>query len=548
MTTASRTIAHSLLAAAWRENLHHLRDHAHTTPTHIRFTINDTTITVKATHKTFAQIQPEGPIYANNTIIDDPAALLHLLAPEAPDQLAEELTDAHIGLTLAQTRYRQRNAELATIAAQNQTTTTLDVAHHLQHADSRFLPCRLFEPLAVNGHHLHPCARTRLGWTHTDRQQYDLESTNPLSIRFISADPAHVTATPDEHGNHLGTHLQRLHPHLDVPHDRILIPVHPWQYDNVVRPGYRHLFDNDVLTPHPELTVDAYPTTSIRTLITPTGHYLKCSLSIHITSTNRGISPATAHNGPVLSRTLTHIITNDQVLHPRISVLPEPAAVSLPESRDLTCILRGNLHPHTTTDTIPIPATALPARSPISDLRIITELADTHGDPTDFLRRYTDLLLTATLHLAGTYGIAAEAHLQNCVPTFRHGTPQHLILRDLGGTRILTTRLHHTGHHPPLHPESVITTQDPDTMRAKLAYTALQNHLPALIDALAHDNRLQSSHAWDIIANTIANTDMPDADRAFYTAATVPHKALLTMRITGANDHYTAVPNPLATP
>lgn len=554
---AAARVTAALLAAAWRENLHGLRQRAHIQPatqhTHITVTIDTPSGPLRTTAHpgTYDQLTPTGPIHLHHDPITDPTRLLAILAPGHHPQLAAELTDAATGLATAIPRHHRHTTDLATTATTLGAHSLIALAQHKATTEPEFTPCRFFEPLAVDGHHLHPCARTRLGWNHTDRINYDLETTRPITMRFVAAHRTAVDTALDTHGHDLGRLLEHLHPPLREHHhpDRTIIALHPWQHRHLHTGPARDLYHDGTLTDLPT-TLPAHPTASIRTLVTDDGHYLKCSLSIHITSTSRGISPATVHNGPVLTRLLRRLIADDDYLAPRLTFLAEPAGTALPHghpaARDLSCLLRTPLTDVTTTTELPVPATALPATSPVTGTSIATELQTASGlTAPDFLHRYTLTLAGPVLRLAAEYGIGTEAHLQNCVPTFINGTPHRIVLRDLGGCRINLHKLHHTGHRPDLHPASVITA-DTATVNAKVAYTVFQNHLSAIVDALATDGTLTPDTGWQAITEAVANLRLPQHDRDFHTAATVPHKALLSMRLDPGHDIHVPVTNPLA--
>jgi siderophore synthetase component len=173
---------------------------------------------------------------------------------------------------------------------------------------------------------------------------------------------------------------------------------------------------------------------------------------------------------------------------------------------------------------------------------------------------YARLLLPPLLRLAAGYGIALEAHLQNCVPTFLRGVPHRLALRDFAGLRLYRPRLAARGVELALWPGSVVGTDDPDVLLAKLAYTALQANLGELVVRLVGSHALDEPAAWRRVRAVVdqvygelrADPGAPAgvraaarADHAFLTAPTVPHKALVRMRMAGAGDAYVPVPNPL---
>src|SRR5206468_1885485 len=103
-----------------------------------------------------------------------------------------------------------------------------------------------------------------------------------------------------------------------------------------------------------------------------------------------------------------------------------------------------------------------------------------------------------------------------------------------------------------LWPGSVVATDDVDVMRAKLVYTALQAHLGEIVVRLVAECGLDEPAAWTAIRAVIdevyddlrsdpAVAGDAAADHAFLTAPTVPHKALVRMRLAGAGDIYVRV-------
>ncbi|BCJ48152.1 iron transporter [Actinoplanes ianthinogenes] len=384
------------------------------------------------------------------------------------------------------------------------------------------------ERLAISGHNLHPCGRTRLGWDTGDVLAHDLEAGH-TEIRFI--------AVRDE--AHLGDDLSALHPDIPASEPGFrLQPVHAWQHA-LVTERYQSLFTDGTLR-HVEGHLDAVPTAALRTLLLPPAadgsrHYLKVSLDIQVTSTRRSISVASTRNGPAVSTLLRRLAADE----PSLLLMAETAGAAVPPGRDLSAILRDGLTGRLRPGEEAIAGSALPYR--------LDELVHRHGGgPAGWLTDYTRLLLPPLLRLA-THGVALEAHLQNCLPTFLDGRPHRLALRDFAGLRLHLPRLAAAGHHVDLWPGSVVGTDDPAIMRAKLGYTAFQAHLGELVLHLD----LAESAAWrlvrDIVDETYDSLDSPAAraDHAAFTAPAVPHKALVRMRLAGDGDIYLPVENPL---
>jgi len=362
------------------------------------------------------------------------------------------------------------------------------------------------ERLAVSGHNLHPCGRTRLGWDTSDVLAYDLEAPT-TRLGFVRIKPDLLIG-------------DTVFPETGVQ------PVHPWQRDMVLPERYGDLLrDGAIEILDDEL--DAVPTAALRTLWVPSlGEYFKVSLDIQVTSTRRSISIASTRNGPAVSRLLHRLVEDDRVM-----LMAETAGAAVPvgSGRDLSAIRRDGLGGRLRETERVIPGGALPFL--LDDL--IT------GDPGDWLRAYAEMLLPPLMRLTAQ-GVALEAHLQNCLPTFVDGWPHRVALRDFAGLRLHLPRLRAAGHDIALWPGSVVGTDDLEIFRAKIGYTLFQAHLGELILRLDIDE----DRAWRIVREVLDECCSGD-DHAAFTAPLVPHKALVRMRIAGEGDLYIPVRNPL---
>ncbi|MGK5681499.1 IucA/IucC family protein [Actinoplanes sp. URMC 104] len=371
------------------------------------------------------------------------------------------------------------------------------------------------ERLAVAGHNLHPCGRTRLGWDTGDVLAHDLE-TPRTRIGFVAV-RGDLLVGDD------------VFPEIDKPAGYAVQPVHAWQRDNVLPERHGDLLRSRALIILDEER-EAIPTAALRTLLLPgTGQYLKVSLDIQVTSTRRSISVASTRNGPAVSALLHRLVDDDRIL-----LMAETAGAAVPvgSGRDLSAIRRDGLAGRLQPGERAIPGGALPL--------LLDELVT--GDPADWLRAYAELVVPPLLRLAAR-GVALEAHLQNCLPTFVDGRPHRLALRDFAGLRLHLPRLAAAGHTLQLWPGSVVGTDDLDVFRAKLGYTLFQAHLGELVMRLD----LDEDHAWRIVREVVDEHATGD-DHAAFTAPTAAHKALVRMRLAGAGDIYVPVRNPLHAP
>ncbi|MBX6721668.1 MAG: RhbF-like rhizobactin siderophore biosynthesis protein [Dactylosporangium sp.] len=533
---ARQIVARQLVAAALREGLADPRRHV-------------------AERHGFDRWEPSTPIDA------DPAALLDRLTATPQPAVREELADATVNLALALARRSLVERELLERARAAAAPDMVALTAELD-PDERTIA---FERLAVTGHNLHPCARTRLGWDVPDVLAHDLESP-VTSVGFLAVRrDLHVG---DEVAGHLVGDLERALAAARVdPRRFVVTPVHPWQRRHVLGGRYADLYADGALVPL-DLDVPALVTAALRTLLVPSAaRFVKLSLDIQVTSTRRTISVASTRNGPTLSRLLPELIADDRVV-----LLTEPAgsAVVAPacppgaaRERDLATIVRCGLSGRLPGGEVAVPGTALPARDPLTGATVLAGLVDRSGlSAPAFVTRYAQVLLPPVLRLATRHGIGLEAHLQNCILTFVDGVPHRLVLRDLAGLRVHTPRLARS--RPVVFwPGSATVTGDADVMLAKVSYTALQAHLGEVILQLAASHGLDEAAAWSAVRSVVDDvyaelaaepglTDQARADHAYFTAPTAPHKALLTMRLRAVagqpGDHYVPVTNPLWQP
>ena len=419
--------------------------------------------------------------------------------------LRAELASAVTGLSLA---YARRALEEQKIRASG-FADMFGVVSGLS-PDAAGVP---LEQLATEGHNLHPCGRTRLGWDVRDMLHHDLE-TEGTHVRFLRV------------------------PRKMLIGDFDLLPVHEWQLGHLKR---RHagLFADGTLR-ELEQVWPARPTSALRTLLTPHG-YLKLSLDIQVTSSRRTISLAATRNGPVLSKLIGRLV-DGLAGGDRVLLMPEEAGGGsiLGNGRQLSAIARRGLDGQLVPGEIAVPGSALPATDPLTGRTLLAGLVDRSGlGALGFVETYARLLLPVVLGMAAEHGIGLEAHLQNVVPTFVDGRPHRLGLRDFAGLRIMADQA------PELWPGSVITTTEREVVLSKVAYTAFQAHLGEIVLRLTESHGLDEDRAWEAVRNIVDEVLEGHPDHAFFTAPTLPHKALTRMRLEGAGDIYLPVRNPL---
>jgi siderophore synthetase component len=532
------------------------------------------------------------------TRIDTPHDLIALLAERDPAagwrSFAAEVADTVANLALAYARAEQRKLALGQAAIQADASDTVDLAQMVATRDTHEDVTVFFERLNTEGHNLHPCGRGRLGMRPADLLRHDLESETSTDLILVGIRRECIESAPDEQGRDIGQLLCAEYPQLDTAvreHFRahhldstgyVFVPVHAWQLERVVRPLFTDEIAGRTVVPVPAARLASVPTASVRTLLTersPAGRrlFIKTALDVLIGSVRRSISPHTTNNGPRYSRLLRKIIDREPALSTRVVILDELAGASYRSlahdtdpgrrARALSALVRSHINAYLRPGELPVPSCALCAHSPVTGRSLVVELLTRYAATRDepdlrmaglrFVEEYAALLLSVSVILMTKYGIAVEAHLQNCVFTFVGDAPNRLVLRDWGGLRIYLPRLRRQGLQLDARPGAVTVTNDLQVLRAKALYTALSNHLSEVVAHLVAQCRVDPRAAWQriraavevLLADLDADPQLREnvaVDRAALLAPTLPSKAFVRMRLDpAAGDQYVHVRNPL---
>lgn len=304
-----------------------------------------------------------------------------------------------------------------------------------------------------DGHPYHPCYKSRIGFTPAENRAYGPEFGNSVypvwvaAHRDLAVTAVSAEATP---ASILAASIKTQWPDFDAavaalgarPEDYHLLPVHPWQWQSVVRPSFAaELADGRLI--HLGAAERRYaPQQSIRTLADatePAAPSLKLALSIRNTSTARTLAPHTVRNAPLITDWLKALAAGDAYLRDHATVLlgevMGTVVAHIPEADPdaatrgaLACIWRESLHGF------------LKAGEDASPFNVLAHI-DTDGEPyiadwvgrygvVRWLRRLLEVSVPPVLHFLVAHGIALESHAQNMVLIHRDGWPNRVALKD----------------------------------------------------------------------------------------------------------------------
>ncbi len=424
-------------------------------------------------------------------------ALGDALGRHAP-RLAAELDDSVANLALARARQPPPDGGEPLVA---RAARAADPLVHMEQS-------------VVDGHPLHPCARTRIGMSADDVLAYAPEHRPVVRLREV--------AVPERAW------------YGDAP---ARLWLHPWQHDRL-------------RAEHPWLSqvqgeVEAHPLMALRTLAVAgdPSHHVKTAVDVQMTSAVRTVSPAAIHNGPALSR----LLLAEAHRVPGLEVLAEvgggAAIVDGEPDRRLAMLHRRV--PSLGDGELALPLAALAAPTPATGAPLLDEvLAHGYGgDPDAFLDAFSALLLPPLLGWLAL-GVALEAHGQNLLAVLRHGRLDRLWYRDFGGVRVSPRRLSRAGIDPPAL-QGDLTCDDPETLRTKVWAGAVSTVLSQVVVMLGRHG-LDEEKAWGRVAAIARAQSGPDVEALF--ADTLPVKATTAMRLAERplDDLWCQTPNPMA--
>lgn len=480
-----------------------------------------------------------------------------------------------------------------------------------------------FEQWVVDGHPMQPVAKIKTGMSPGEARRYAPEFGAEFDLRLVAV-PRRLVSGADSAGGSdpveaVRRELRRTLPGTAesaesemarrglVPGEHALIPVHPHQLRHALPRLHGAALSSGAVTVLSR-SVPARPLMSTRTLDVRergerAGLHVKTALEVRLTGAVRGVSGEAVHNGPRLSGLLDELAAADPALAPPdrrggsgfavcrelVGIRHDPTllgerAAESPElsrarNRSLGAILREDPAESTSAGEVALPVAALLARSPLTGHTLIHDvLTERHSaggagsgsapSRVEAARRWLgahlDLGISPLLTLLVRYGIALEPHPQNTVLVLRAGVPRSLLVRDLGGARVLRERLGRSGRRPRLLEGSALWCDGPEALRNKLFFPLFVNHLGELVTALAAAAGCPERVLWRVVSDRVrscfaglieeAGSPAEAADAREDAGALLnepwPLKTMLTMRLSGlvTEQRYVPAPNPLALP
>nr|WP_299239691.1 IucA/IucC family siderophore biosynthesis protein [uncultured Halomonas sp.] len=282
----------------------------------------------------------------------------------------------------------------------------------------------------------------RLGWVAVARDALDVGGHD------IDA-PELLAAALSDH--ELIRLRQALTDRVAYPDDYHLMPVHPWQWQQVLGPLHVADIAQGRLLYLGEFGDDYLPQQSLRTLTNVTrpaaGYDIKLPLTIMNTSCYRGIPGRYLLAGPAASQWLKRKAREDEEFaNAGLEILAEPAAAVLPHAqyarldqssyryRELFGVIwRESLAPRLAANEQALIMAELMQCDAQGRPWLTAYIDASKADAECWLTRLFEATLVPMVHLLCRYGVSLIAHGQNLTLILRDGLPHRLALKDFQG-------------------------------------------------------------------------------------------------------------------
>jgi siderophore synthetase component len=306
----------------------------------------------------------------------------------------------------------------------------------------------------LTGHPRLVLNKGRVGFSGPDRERYAPESGPEFPLRWYGVHRDHASfrcvselteekLLTEELGELLPVFRDRVPPYY------VLVPVHPWQADEIIGTLYAAELASGVVVPLGE-SADRYrPHQTIRTLANashPTRRDVKTAVSVRNTLVYRGLASAATLAAPAVTTWLRDISAADSLLGEkyRFELLGEVASVSVRHPlfgaidelpyrfhETLGALWREPVRARIGPAERAISFAALPYRGPDGESVVARLVRESGVDTEAWLGRLLDLLLTPLLHWLLRYGVGFCPHGQNLVlVTDERGLPLRVAIKD----------------------------------------------------------------------------------------------------------------------
>ncbi|EGC31478.1 hypothetical protein DICPUDRAFT_50166 [Dictyostelium purpureum] len=393
------------------------------------------------------------------------------------DQYKVEIVNSISNMVLISTFCSSFQDRVKAKSHQNGWSYLSDYTNYKSKNNPKFDKFLFYDQIHLNGHHIHPSFKLRLGLNCPQVVQYAYELRKAVPIRFIGLHKSVARFSLMDPKDNPTDYFFRLFPFVKEPieshckeiginkEDYIIYPMYPFQITNTFPNNFKNEISNGTLIIFPEsIQVASFPTSSLRNLIPVTENnnyppHIKFSVPIQTTNFVRFMPNEFITIGTSVSKLLERINEIEmKTFKNKVVFLNEIGGIYHSNTelkyQNFAVIWKDNCNLFLTSpNEQPISSCSLFNQSLVSEYTILGELVmQFHNSSVNkknkiqnsiqnWFRLYTKLLIEPNLLLLTKYGVALESHLQNSVVVYEDGEPKLMIHKDWSGIVIKNERL-----------------------------------------------------------------------------------------------------------
>lgn len=524
----------------------------------------------------------------------------HNISEENFAHFCNEIENSLTNLILAEISYELIKNEYQKSTNETDVKSSIEWIQLQKSENKQFSSLSFYEQCVIQGHPLHPSAKTKIGFDIDELMTYSPEWRNIVYLEIMAVKKSHCKVTLLE-GYSFSDLLFKEYPDFSEKIKAELaakgldysnydfIPVHPWQRKHSILPKFKNQITENKIIPLISVRIPSLSMVSLRSFaplqsIEHKRHHIKTTINLLTPSDFGLLSSKATEYAPRISKMLLSIQRDlKSFQNGQFRIQAEVSGVSYIEysdkyikaekdelSENLSCLLRENPENYLKENEICLPAAALLEKSPINGKSIITEFICEYSDKYQYLlidkaaksffKKYISIAIPPLLTLLSRYGLSLSAHLQNCVPVFSKGEPVALFVRDFSQIRINKERLEKQNFTLNLVSEDAnLFCKNACALHKNLFYSFFQNNIGEIIIELQKNYSISEKELWDevkcVCQETFAELKkdplielQATEDEEDLFKDTIQMKAMTKMRLNGGKSEYlfVGIQNPMS--
>jgi siderophore synthetase component len=372
----------------------------------------------------------------------------------------------------------------------------------------------------IFGHPFHIISKASSGFCEEDKNKYSPELGAEFCLHYFAVKEgsliqlSSVTSKPILDPFALSQFEKILGP---LAQDYVLHPCHPWQAKYLfTQSSFNELVNDKTIVSLGELGKPVWPTSSVRTVWQPTTcQFIKLAINIRITNFVRNNPLSELERAIDISRVINHhnktkisSINNNESSN--FIILPETHCQTLKTKNidlqsSFSILFRKG---HINKDEPQVLAFLLEEDISSGDTPIYRILQDYAKSQKTMLnktitlewwRQYLAISLIPMIRLYADHGISLEAHLQNCMMSFKQGYPNNFYVRDMEGACInIKDRC--------ILPLESAACYSEEKAWFRFKYYVIVNHISHFIASISRTRLIEESDLWTLMIELLTSS------------------------------------------